>query len=136
MPNTKQTLDGHSKGILSKSMKPKTTGTTCNCRKANACHVPYRKNAQLNPLYIKPQSHPPALIPAKHTLDLLKTLLKLDTLYHKASFKNYDKKNATELRGKGKTRKRKNGNGKAEAEKRKKSKRRKSGKKGKRRKKG
>ena len=80
MPNIKQTLDGHNKGILSKSVKPNTTAITCNCRKANELNVPYRKNAQLNPLYIKPQSRPPALIPPKHTLDLLKTLLKLDTL--------------------------------------------------------
>ena len=37
MPNIKQTLDGHNKSILSKSVKPNTTAITCNCRKANEC---------------------------------------------------------------------------------------------------
>ena len=78
MPNIKQTLDGHNKGILSKSVS--LTPLQSHVTAGKLTNVPYRKNAQLNPLYIKPQSHPPALIPPKHTLDLLKTLLKLDTL--------------------------------------------------------
>ena len=76
MPNIKQTIDGHNKTKLSQTATT-SEESTCNCRKKEEC--PMSKNVWSSPLYIKLQFLPTTIVHLKHTLVLLKTLLKLDT---------------------------------------------------------
>ena len=97
MPNIKQTLDGHNKGILSKSVKPKTTGTTCNCRKANECPLS-KKCSTESVVYQTTVTSTSADSPQTY-IGLTENSFKTRYTNHKgkASFKKYDKRNATEL---------------------------------------
>ena len=80
MPNVKQTIGGHNKTKLSETATT-TEKNTCNCKKKRpmskkSAQCP--KNVWSSPLYIKLQFLPTTIVHLKHTLVLLKTLLKLD----------------------------------------------------------
>ena len=95
MPNIKQTLDGHNKGILSKSVKPNTTAITCNCRKANECPLS-KKCSTESVVYQATVTSTSADSPQTY-IGLTENSFKTRYTNHKASFKKYDKRNATEL---------------------------------------
>ena len=95
MPNIKQTLDGHNKVILSKSVKPKTTATTCNCRKTNECPLS-KKCSTESVVYQATVTSTSADSPQTY-IGLTENSFKTRYTNHKASFKKYNKRNATEL---------------------------------------
>ena len=96
MPNIKQTLDEHNKGILSKSAKSNTATPTCNCRKSNECPLS-NKCLTESVVYQATVTSTSADSPQTY-IGLTENSFK--TRYsnnHKASFKKYDKRNAKEL---------------------------------------
>ena len=71
MPNIKQTIDGHSKTKLSQTATT-SEESTCNCRNKEEC--PMSKKCLVESIVYQA-----TIVHLKHTLVLLKTLLKLDT---------------------------------------------------------
>ena len=95
MPNIKQTLDGHNKGILSKSVKSNTATPTCNCRKSNECPLS-NKCLTESVVYQATLTSTSADSPQTY-IGLTENSFKTRHSNHKASFRKYDRRNATEL---------------------------------------
>ena len=95
MPNIKQTLDGHNKGILSKSVKSNTATPTCNCRKSKKCPLS-NKCLTESVVYQATVTSTSADSPQTY-IGLTENSFKTKYSNHKALFRKYDKRNATEL---------------------------------------
>ena len=86
MPNIKQIIDGHNKTKLSQTATTREKAHVTVERE----ECPSPKNVWSSSLCIKLQFLPTTTVHLKHTLVLLKTLLKLDN--HKTSFNSYEKR--------------------------------------------
>ena len=95
MPNIKQTLDGYSKGILSKSVEPKTNATTCNCRKATEC--PLSKKCSTESVVYQATITSTSADSPQTYIGPTENSFKTRYTNHKASFKKYDKRNAAKF---------------------------------------
>ena len=95
MPNVKQTLDGHNKGILSKSVKLNRATRTCNSRESNECPLS-NKCLTESVVYQATVTSTSADSPQTN-IGLTENSFKTRYSNHKDSPRKYDKRNATEL---------------------------------------